>query len=558
MPIPESVEQCTFHRDNNNDDISSQTATPPGSRHGCTPSCKDKDHPHTAVKSKGGEGDGGGLLLSTRSPIRADSRLHKLSPSLRRIMNLVSEGMCEEKKDEHTSGGECEQECVEIVCREVVLYIVGKVEQSIDEVLVKEGVGGTTDDLSVPVLDSSVGKSCISMSRRRVTSGERRGIVEGGECRPDVSPLVSSGEYRDGYLGRSTPSITTERMGDIEKDWLRALSSNNTEEIKRILVKMGAPITLPGEASCIVSEGDKNEKDAAAVHENEEEELHSEETKNINGDKEEEGSPGTVNENEERPGAKVACESKLSYSDLLAYSDPYLRYTPLHWMSKFGNKDIMQIIVRDEKGKETVNDKSQSLCTPLHLAARYSHISAILSLLSCGADASIADMDGNTPEDVCKDSSFELALGKFQRLQEVFGLNLLDVNLREHIIGENVDDDLESSSLSGVMNAPQGSASRSFKDGESVVSSSSSWNTQFGSEKESGYNFRGHRFTLLNETHLGVWRCAHCQKALKSNSTRQSLFSTRAGKNNKSLICMLCNLPCHQKHVKHVAACSGV
>jgi len=65
-----------------------------------------------------------------------------------------------------------------------------------------------------------------------------------------------------------------------------------------------------------------------------------------------------------------------------------LLWTPLHFASIRGNKEIVEILVNN--GAE-INATNDTCGTPLHISAEYGHFQIVESLLVFGADTNAKD-----------------------------------------------------------------------------------------------------------------------------------------------------------------------
>ena len=70
----------------------------------------------------------------------------------------------------------------------------------------------------------------------------------------------------------------------------------------------------------------------------------------------------------------------------------YNGFLPIHYASFHGHDQCVEMIL--SKCPDTVNEQTNQLLTPIHLACQYGSLETILSLISHGANLHLKDLNG--------------------------------------------------------------------------------------------------------------------------------------------------------------------
>ena len=89
----------------------------------------------------------------------------------------------------------------------------------------------------------------------------------------------------------------------------------------------------------------------------------------------------------------------IDASPVLLFKTNYFGETPLHWASKFGPSDVVELLLQNGACPERPDNEGN---TALHWAAEYDNIDAAKLLLSYESPVQQKNEEGQTPYDVAK------------------------------------------------------------------------------------------------------------------------------------------------------------
>lgn len=87
----------------------------------------------------------------------------------------------------------------------------------------------------------------------------------------------------------------------------------------------------------------------------------------------------------------------LKYNKSYLFEFDYLKQTAIHWAAKLGHKEMLKILITNNK---CVNQYDYKMRTPLYLAAMFDHEECVRLLLQNGGNPLLGDVEGNKPVDV--------------------------------------------------------------------------------------------------------------------------------------------------------------